>query len=88
LDEEKGGHFYIRPADENYETTQYYVPNTNVLCTEFNTGDGRFRVFDCAPRMTIHERQFKPSMLVRKIELMSGDPSIKVVCDPREITEG
>lgn len=83
LDEEKGGHFFIRPAVEQYETSQYYVPNTNVLCTEFSSSEGRFRVFDCAPRMTVHERQFKPLVLIRKIELMSGDPSIKVVCDPR-----
>ena len=45
--------------------------------------DGRFRIFDVAPRMTVHERQFKPLMLVRKIELLSGDPSIRVVCEPR-----
>ncbi|OLY92666.1 glucoamylase [Cnuella takakiae] len=83
LDEEKGGHFYIRPAAEQYESKQYYLPNTNVLCTEFTTADGRFRIVDCAPRMTIHDRQFRPLMLVRKIELLSGDPSIKVVCDPR-----
>ena len=83
LDEEKGGHFYIRPAEENFTSSQYYVPNTNVLCTEFTASDGRFRVFDVAPRMTNYERQFKPLMLVRKIEMISGDPSIKVVCDPR-----
>lgn len=83
LDEEKGGHFYVRPATDNYESKQYYLPNTNVLCTEFTTSDGRFRVVDCAPRMTIHDRQFRPLMLVRKIELLSGDPSIRVVCDPR-----
>lgn len=83
LDEEKGGHFYIRPSAEQYESKQYYLPNTNVLCTEFITADGRFRVVDAAPRMTIHDRQFRPLMLVRKIELLSGDPSIKVVCEPR-----
>jgi glucoamylase len=83
LDEEKGGHFYIRPATEGYKSVQYYIPNTNILCTEFTSGEGKFRVFDFAPRMHIHERQFKPLMLVRKIELMNGDPSIKVVCEPR-----
>ena len=30
LDEEKGGHFYIRPTGEDYRVRQYYVPNTNV----------------------------------------------------------
>ncbi|MBA2745913.1 MAG: glycoside hydrolase family 15 protein [Flavisolibacter sp.] len=83
LDEEKGGHFFIKPADPEFTSTQYYIPNTNVLCTEFTAGDGRFRVFDFAPRMTIHERSFKPVMMMRKIELMKGDPSIVVACDPR-----
>src|SRR6476661_1456294 len=83
LDEKKGGHFYVQPAAENYEHTQYYIENTNVLCTEFATSDGRFKVVDCAPRMTIHERQFRPTMLIRKIELVSGTPVIKVGCSPK-----
>lgn len=83
LDEEKGGHFSIVPAAEGYTSRQYYVPNTNVLCTEFTASDGSFVVKDCAPRMTIHERQFRPLMLVRKIELLHGDPAIRVTCDPR-----
>src|SRR6476620_10603308 len=78
LDEEKGGNFYIRPASANYESKQYYISNTNVLCTEFTAEDGRFRVIDFAPRAMIHERQFKPLMLVRKIELLSGDPAVVV----------
>jgi len=83
LDEKKGGHFYIQPSSENYQNSQYYLENTNVLCTEFATTDGRFRVVDCAPRMTIHDRQFRPTMLIRKIELLSGMPTIKVGCHPR-----
>jgi glucoamylase len=83
LDEENGGHFYIRPADERHNSRQYYIPNTNVLCTEFTCGDGKFVVKDCAPRMRIHDRQFRPLMLVRKIELLEGEPSISVCCQPR-----
>jgi GH15 family glucan-1,4-alpha-glucosidase len=83
IDEQKGGHFYIQPATEDYESFQFYVPNTNVLCTEFHNSEGRFRVYDVAPRMTVHDRQFKPLMLMRKIELLSGDPSIRICCDPR-----
>jgi glucoamylase len=33
--------------------------------------------------MTIHDRQFRPTTLVRKIELVSGTPVIKVGCSPR-----
>ena len=83
LDEEKGGHFYIRPTGEQYSSRQYYIPNTNVLCTEFHCKDGRFVVKDCAPRMRIHERQFRPLMLVRKIELLEGEPAISICCQPR-----
>src|SRR5260221_8449539 len=83
LDEKKGGHFFIRPAEDNYETKQYYVPNTNILCTEFTTSQGKFIVKDCAPRMMIYERMFRPLMMVRKIELVHGDPSIRISCQPR-----
>src|ERR1700759_2108176 len=83
LDEENGGPFYIRPANEQYTSRQYYVTNTNVLCTEFTCADGRFVVKDCAPRMRIYERQFRPLMLVRKIELLEGTPAINVSCKPR-----
>lgn len=83
LDEEKGGSFFIQPAVEKYQCKQYYLPNSNVLCTEFSWSEGAFRVIDCAPRMTIHERQFKPLMLVRKIELLRGEPAIRVSCQPR-----
>jgi glucoamylase len=83
LDEEKGGHFYIRPMDDAFASSQYYVPNTNVLCTEFKCRDGRFVVKDCAPRMRIHDRQFRPLMLIRKIELLEGEPAILVSCQPR-----
>ena len=83
LDEDKGGHFYIRPAADEYKSHQYYIPNTNVLCTEFVAPDGSFVVTDCAPRMSIYERQFRPLMLIRKIQLLSGDPSIRICCQPR-----
>ena len=82
LDEKKGGHFSIQPATENYTSRQYYIPNTNVLCTEFTAPDGVFRVEDCAPRMIVHERQFRPLMLVRKIKLIQGEPAIRIVCQP------
>jgi glucoamylase len=83
LDENKGGYFYIRPASSHYKSRQYYLPNTNILCTEFETAEGVFRVVDCAPRMLIHERQFKPLMLIRKIELIKGEISIVIGCSPK-----
>ncbi|MBT1690676.1 glycoside hydrolase family 15 protein [Dawidia soli] len=81
LDSKKGGNFYIQPVGE-YTSKQYYINNTNVLCTEFQSAQGRFKVIDCAPRFQQYERNFKPLMLVRKVELLEGNPVIKVVCKP------
>ena len=81
LDEKKGGEFSVSPVGD-YSSRQYYVDNTNVLCTEFKCDQGKFRVVDCAPRFPLYERYFRPLMLVRKIEVMEGNPLIKVVCRP------
>lgn len=83
LSPESGGHFYVRPAQEKYLSKQYYLENTNILCTEFKTDDGHFRVIDFAPRFRQYERYVKPRMLFRKLELLSGRPKIKVSCRPR-----
>ncbi len=81
LDGEKGGVFSIDPEGE-FTSRQYYFPNTNVLCTEFTTSTGKFRVIDCAPRFTQYERFYKPLMLVRKIEVLEGNPVARVRCKP------
>ncbi len=81
LDQEKGGEFSITPEGE-YTSHQYYIDNTNVLCTEFLCATGKYRVMDCAPRFSQYDRMFKPLMLVRKVEVIEGSPVIKVVCKP------
>jgi glucoamylase len=82
LDDERGGEFSITP-EGHFESRQYYIRNTNVLCTEFKCQHGSFRVVDCAPRFFQYERYFKPLMLVRKLEIIEGTPHIKVRCRPR-----
>jgi len=82
LDKDNGGEFSILPEGA-FESRQYYVNNTNVLVTEFQSGQGKFRVIDCAPRFTQFDRTFRPSMLVRKIELLEGTPALRVVCTPK-----
>jgi GH15 family glucan-1,4-alpha-glucosidase len=81
LDSKVGGTYSITPTG-SYKSKQYYVTNTNVLCTEFETSEGKFRVVDCAPRFFQYERIFRPLMFIRKIELLSGSPVIKVICNP------
>jgi len=81
LDQKKGGEFSIKPVGA-FTSRQYYIVNTNVLVTEFTCENGKFRVIDCAPRFYQYERYFKPTMLVRKIELIEGNPAIVVKCRP------
>ena len=82
LDSNVGGEFSVSPVGE-YQSKQYYITNTNVLCTEFTTDSGRFKVIDCAPRFVQFERYYKPLMIIRKIEVLEGSPHLKVVCKPR-----
>jgi len=81
--EEEGGEFSIQPATDDFESKQYYLENTNVLCTEFASSDGRYRVVDFAPRFKQYERWFKPLMLMRKVERLDGNPTVRVTCRPR-----
>lgn len=81
LDKQKGGHFSILPEGE-YVSTQRYIENTNVLTTEVECSDGKYRITDFAPRFQLYERYFRPLMLIRKIEPIVGYPRIKVACTP------
>jgi len=81
LDQEKGGEYSIRP-EGNYTSDQYYLENTNILCTEISNEEGRYKITDFAPRFFQYERYYKPLMFIRKIEPMEGNPRIKVTCKP------
>lgn len=83
LDPEKGGRFSVSPQNGEEAVAQFYVENTNVLCTQFQTAEGSFEVIDYAPRFTRYERYFKPLMLIRKLRRISGNPRVVVACDPR-----
>ena len=82
LDKGLGGQFSILPATPITGSTQYYLENTNILCTEIESEMGSYRVTDFAPRFEQYERYFKPLMLIRKIEPVSGHPRIRVSCEP------
>lgn len=81
LDEAEGGRFLVGPATGG-EGIQSYLENTNVLETLFENDDGSFRVLDFAPRFVLHERNFRPTKLIRVVEPLRGTPRIRVACDP------
>jgi GH15 family glucan-1,4-alpha-glucosidase len=82
LDREAGGAFTVEGLDAN-EVRQEYVENTNVLRTEFSGPSGAFELVDFAPRFQQYDRFFKPSMLVRILRPLSGEPRARVRCRPR-----
>ena len=83
LDRDRGGQLAVESASHPHTSRQDYVWNTNVLVTTVEAPDGSYRVVDCAPRFRQFGRAFKPLMLVRKIEPISGTPRIRIVCRPR-----
>ncbi len=93
LDDQRGGHFSIVSGDEGGKTSQAYLRNTNVLRTTFTCKSGSFEVTDFAPRFRQYERYFKPTMLMRRVRRLSGEPSIRISVRPvydygREIPSG
>ena len=83
LDQEKGGDFCVAPSEGIKKSYQYYLENTNILCTEITSASGTYRVTDFAPRFFQQDRYFKPLMLIRKIERLDGAPNLVVRCKPK-----
>ncbi len=81
IDSQKGGTFSILP-EGRYQSKQYYVENTNILCTEVECEEGKYRITDFAPRFNLYDRYFRPLMLIRKVELLAGNPRVRVTCQP------
>ena len=83
LDKEKGGSFSILPSGTKWSSDQFYIDNTNVLCTDINTDSGSYRVTDFTPRFFQMDRYYRPLMLIRKIERIEGTPTVVVRCRPK-----
>ena len=81
LDADRGGRFRVAPAS-GVRGRQAYLPNTNVLATEFEDDAGAFRVIDLAPRFELYQRAFHPTQLFRIVEPIRGTPRVVVECSP------
>ena len=81
LDRERGGAFAIEGVDASDVTTSY-IENTNVVRTVFSGDGGSFEVLDFAPRFSLYDRFFKPSMLIRIMRPLTGEPRACVRCRP------
>jgi GH15 family glucan-1,4-alpha-glucosidase len=78
LDDEKGGHFALRPVDYTH-SQQLYLPDTNVLLTRFFSPAGLAETLDFMPIVT---RPGERHRLVRNVRVIRGKMNLRVECLP------
>lgn len=80
-----GGSFavnLVEDTDRTIAASQHYIANTNVLVTELAGERGAIRMTDFCPRFEQYGRIYRPPMLLRIVEKISGEPLVKVACTP------
>jgi GH15 family glucan-1,4-alpha-glucosidase len=81
LDDNKGGRFRIAARGE-YQSTQAYHKDTNILETTFTTPSGKVTVTDFMPFFDTEEEQGHP-VIYRMVKGVSGTVSLDVTYQPR-----
>ncbi|MGZ4506252.1 MAG: glycoside hydrolase family 15 protein [Blastococcus sp.] len=81
LDDERGGHFRIRPAGIDYRTKQMYFPDTAVLVTRFFSAAGVGQVVDFMPPSG--RTATDTHRLVRMVQCVRGEMSFEIDVAPR-----
>lgn len=83
LDQEIGGSFEIQVTDD-YTITQKYIPNTSIVVSTFSNGTDAFEINDFMPRYRKEKGGYMaPPEIIRYIKKLSGNPSFRVIYDPR-----
>ena len=83
LDDERGGHFAIRPAAA-FESIQEYVDRTNVLRTRFRTASGSATVTDFMPVPDVAaDHRTTNQALYRRVTCEEGTVDLDVEFAPR-----
>jgi GH15 family glucan-1,4-alpha-glucosidase len=78
LDDERGGHFKLRP--ERYDRSQQlYLPDTNVLLTRFLSPEGVAEILDFMP---VHNGAKSRHRLVRNVTAVRGRVTLNAECLP------
>jgi GH15 family glucan-1,4-alpha-glucosidase len=82
IDHHKGGHFCIL-VDSDYQVTQFYERNTNILVTRFKKDDHQFELIDFMPVYRKDEGQiYYPPDLIRYLRYISGAPKFTIEFKP------
>ncbi len=78
LDDEKGGHFSLRPV-EYARSQQLYLPDTNVLLTRYFSPEGLAETLDFMPIITHPGQRHR---LVRNVRVIRGKMTFDAECRP------
>ncbi|PWT88564.1 MAG: glucoamylase [Acidobacteria bacterium] len=81
LDDQKGGHFSIAPAQKANTIKQVYWPDTNVLVTRFLSPDGVAELTDFMPIGAPEDRTGRHD-LMRQVRVVRGSMSFRMQCKP------
>jgi GH15 family glucan-1,4-alpha-glucosidase len=77
-----GGRFAVR-LKGGTKTRQSYLPETNILQTEFDDGQNAFVAIDFMPRYREGEAYRYPVEIHRLLKPLRGNPEIEVVFEPK-----
>jgi len=81
LDPDKGGHFTLAPQIDDARVVQTYLPDTNVLLTQWLSDDASVQITDlmAGPEEIGHGA----ACLLRRVQVTSGEVRIELDCQPR-----
>ena len=80
--DETAGRFSVR-LEGQVSASQRYLPNTAIVETILHDVHGNaLRIIDVCPRFKLYGRIFRPLMLVRRLEPLTGLPRIKIALRP------
>lgn len=79
LDDANGGRFAISPGGRDWRRNQLYLPDTNVLVTQFLSDKGIGEITDFMP---VDERHHA-HRVVRRVATLKGSMSYELRCEPR-----
>lgn len=84
LDDDRGGRFAVRPADQ-YESEQQYMDRTNVLQTTFHTDSGETTITDFMPLSSQDYAADEPSerAIYRQVTCTDGSVDLNVEFEPQ-----
>ncbi|MFT4191011.1 MAG: glycoside hydrolase family 15 protein [Comamonas sp.] len=84
LDDSEQGSFFAIELESFSHAEQSYVPNTAVLRTRlYDTHGQAIEIIDFAPRFGSRERDFRPTMIVRRVRPLHGWPRVRIRLQPR-----